>query len=431
MAQKLNRRSVIKSAAAGVAATALPMPYFNRAAYAADPIVIGLLATTTSVAGVADHLDHTQGATLAMEEINAAGGVGGRMIELLPVDFDILSPESCQAAVGRLVDAKVHAIASAFTIAPIPTQEATVKYGCPFLWGATQRALTEVVASDPVKYAHCFQVDPSEVHYGYTLPIFLKDMKDRGLWKPANNKVHIVQEQIAYCQAISKAAQESIKKQGEFEVAAVTDIQFPVQDWGPVLQEIKRVGAGMVMIDHWVAAEYAAFCKQYIADPSPNTLVYLQYGPSQPEFLDLAGPAADGFVWSSVLGVYADEMGNAFRDKYKKRFPGTMGLTYTGSAYDTLQILKRAWESVGDPGNFKAVSDHVRTNGYRGVCGYHDMNNKYQECVHFPENGYEIGTNDLEKGMAQLYVQVQGGEHKIIYPDAIKETALIKAPWWS
>ncbi len=29
----------------------------------------------------------------------------------------------------------------------------------------------------------------------------------------------------------------------------------------------------MVMIDHWVAAEYAAFCKQYIADPSPNTLV--------------------------------------------------------------------------------------------------------------------------------------------------------------
>ncbi len=76
----------------------------------------------------------------------------------------------------------------------------------------------------------------------------------------------------------------------------------PVQDWGPVLQEIKRAGAGMVMVDHWVAAEYAAFCKQYIADPSPNTLVYLQYGPSQPEFLDLAGPAADGFVWSSVLG---------------------------------------------------------------------------------------------------------------------------------
>ncbi|HMQ58254.1 MAG TPA: ABC transporter substrate-binding protein [Rhizobiaceae bacterium] len=429
MEHSINRRSVIKTAAAGVAASALPLPAFIRAAQAADPIVIGLLATTSSVAGVADHLDHTQGATLAMEEINAAGGVGGRMIELMPVDLDILSPESCVAAVGRLVDAKVHAISTAFTLAPIPTQEATAKYGCPLLWGPTQRAVTELTASDPQKFGHCFQVDPSEVHYGYTLPIFLKDMRDRGLWTPINNKIHIVQEQLAYNQTISKAAIEAIEKHGEFEIAAITDIQFPVQDWAPVIQEIKRVGAGMVMINHWVAAEYAAFCKQYIADPSPNTLVYLQYGPSQPEFLDLAGPAADGFVWSSVLGVYADEMGNEFRKKYQERFPGTMGLTYTGSAYDTLYLLKRAWEAVGDPNNFKEVSNHIRTNGYRGVCGYYDMNNKFQECVHYPDNGYEIGTNELEKGMAQLYVQVQDGAHKIIYPDAIKETDLIKASW--
>ena len=430
MAFQLNRRGVIKTIAAGAAASAFPMPFLNRRAYAADPSVVGLLATTTSVAGVADHLDHTQGATLAMEEINAAGGVGGREIQLLPVDLDILSPESCQAAVGRLVDAKVHAIASAFTIAPIPTQDATVKYKCPLLWGPTQRALTEGTAREPEKYSHCFQVDPSEVHYGYTLPIFLQDMVDKGLWKPSNMGVHIVQEQIAYTQTISKTAQEAIKK-SKFETVGVTDIQFPVQDWGPVLQEIKKIGAGMVMIDHWVAAEYAAFCKQFVADPLPNALVYLQYGPSQPEFLDLAGPAADGFVWSSVLGVYADEMGNAFRKKYMERFPGTMGLTYTGSAYDTMQILKRAWEATGDPSNFKAVCDHVRVNPYRGVCGFLDMNNKYQEGVHYPDNGYDICTSDIEKGMAQLYVQVQNGAHKIIYPDPIKEAALIKAPWWS
>lgn len=432
MGNHLNRRGVIKTAAAGAAASALPMPFVSRRhALAAEPIVVGLLATTSSVAGVADHLDHTQGSMLAVEEINAAGGVLGREVQLLPVDLDILSPESCQAAVGRLIDAKVHAMASAFTIAPIPTAEATVKYKAPFLWGVTQRAYTEVVASDNEKYSHCFQVDPSEVHYGYTLPIFLKDMRDRGLWKPTNNGVHIVQEQIAYNQAISKAAQESIKKQGEFEVVGITDIQFPVQDWGPVLQEIKKIGAGMVMIDHWVAAEYAAFCKQFLADPLPGSLVYLQYGPSQPEFLELAGPAAEGFVWSSVLGVYADEMGNAFRKKYMERFPGIMGLTYTGSSYDTMMILKRAWEAVGDPNKFAEVSKHIKTTPYRGVCGYYDMNNKYQECAHYPDNGYEVSATELEKGMAQLYVQVQNGEHKIIYPDAIKEDSLKPAPWWS
>jgi branched-chain amino acid transport system substrate-binding protein len=268
------------------------------------------------------------------------------------------------------------------------------------------------------------------VHYGYTLPIFLKDMKDRGLWKPANNGVHIVQEQIAYNQTISRALKEALPK-SEFELAGVTDIQFPVQDWGPVLQDIKKIGAGMVMINHWVAAEYAAFCKQFVADPLPGSLVYLQYGPSQPEFLELAGPAAEGFVWSTVLGVYADEQGKAFREKYAARFPGIIGLCYTGSAYDTIMILKAAWEAVGDPNNFKAVSDHVRSTPYRGVCGYYNMNNKFQECAHYPDNGYEVTATEIDKGMGQLYVQVQEGEHKIIYPDAIQETSLKPAPWWT
>ena len=238
----------------------------------------------------------------------------------------------------------------------------------------------------------------------------------RGLWKPTNMGIHLVQEQIAYNQTISKALQEAVPS-SKFEIVKVTDIQFPVQDWGPVIQEIKETGAGMVMINHWVAAEYAAFCKQFQADPLEGALVYLQYGPSQPEFLDLAGPAAEGFVWSTVLGVYADEKGRAFREKYQQRFPGTMGLVYTGNGYDTIYYLKAAWEAVGDPMKFKEVCDWIRTNPFRGVCGMMDLNNPWQEAAHFPDNGYPIEAATLDKGMGQLYVQVQDGEHKIIYPE--------------
>jgi len=185
-----------------------------------------------------------------------------------------------------------------------------------------------------------------------------------------------------------------------------------------------------VMIDHWVAAEYAAFVKQYGADPVKGTLVYLQYGPSQPEFLELSGPAAEGFVWSTVLGVYADDKGKEFRAKYKKRFPGIMGLCYTGNGYDVTYYLKAAWEAVGDPSNFKGVSDWVRKTPYRGVCGYMSMNNPLQECAHYPDTGDAIGAKELEQGMAQLFFQVQNNEHKIIYPDVLRESTLRKAPWW-
>ena len=431
MDRSLTRRRILKAIPGGIATSVLAAPYLSTKAQAAssDPILIGVPTAQTAQAGVADHGDYLNGTTLALEEINAAGGVLGRPVKSVVVDIDPLSPESGQMAINKLIDAKVYAISCAFSLTPVPAADASATYKAPFLWGATQRNLTDLVAKNRDKYSHLFQTDPSEVHYGWTFPMFLKTMKEQSTWKPRNNGVHIVQEQIAYNQTISKALQSVLPK-SEFELARITDIQYPVQDWGPVIQEIKKVGAGAVMIDHWVAAEYAAFVKQFQADPLQGTLVYLQYGPSQPEFLELAGPAAEGFVWSTVLGVYADAKGNEFRAKYKKRFPGIMGLCYTGNGYDVVHYLKAAWEGVGDPSKFTAVADWIRTNPFRGVCGYMSMNNAFQECAHFPDNGHDVTATDLEKGMAQLYFQVQGGEHKIIYPGPLAESSLRTAPWW-
>jgi len=432
MTTRITRRKVVGALAAGTGAAALPMPWVSKmSAWAAgDPIVLGVPTSQTAAAGVADDLDHLNGTTLAMEEINAAGGILGRPLKLFVTDVDKLSPESCQQAIAACVDAKVHAISNAFLFVPIPAMDTSANYKAPYLQGNTQRAATDAFKANKEKYSHIFQTDPSEVHYGYTYPLWLEAMEAQGVWKPKNRKVHIVQEQVAYCQTISKACQLALKK-SKFELAAVTDIQFPVQDWAPVIQKLKEVDAGAIMIDHWVAAEYATFCKQFVADPVKNSLVYMQYGPSQPEFLTLAGSAANGFCWSTVLGVYADDKGKAFRAKYKKRFPGIMGLVYTGNGYDIAYYLKAAWEAVGDPSKFKEVCDWIRTHPYRGVCGYMDMNNEYQEAAHFPDNGYDVTSKDLDKGMSQLYVQVQDVEHKIIYPYEIKESTLKPAPWWT
>ncbi|MGR8918393.1 MAG: ABC transporter substrate-binding protein [Gammaproteobacteria bacterium] len=429
MSQDPKRRTLIKGVAATAAAAALPKR--ARAAGGKGPIVIGLPTSQTAAHGVADDQDHLNGTILAMEEINAAGGILGRELRLEVVDTDKLSPEACAASVRALVDKKVHAISNAFLFVPIPAMDASVKWACPYLNGNTQRAATEAFRANPVKYSHIFQVDPSEVHYGYHFPIWLKAMKDQGVWEPANNGIHIVQEQVAYNQTISRACQEAIKRQDTFELAGITDIQYPVQNWGPVVEQIRKVGAGAVMIDHWVAAEFAAFCKQFRARPLKNSLVYLQYGPSQPEFLDLARGAAEGFCWSTVMGIYADEAGLAYREKYKKRFPGTMGVVYTGIGYDIVYYLKAAWEAVGDPSDFKAVCDWIRVNPYDGLCGHIDMNNEYQEAAHWPDNGYDVRAPSLDKGVSQLYYQVQQRQHRIIYPYELKEVTLKPAPWWS
>ena len=431
---KMSRRSALKTmgvAGAAAAASTLPAPWVRKVS-ASDKILLGVPSSLSTPYGVADDTDHLNGTILAQEEINAAGGILGRELELFVPDVDKLSPESARQTIAACIDKKVHAISNAFLFAPIPAMDESAKYKAPYLQGNTQRAATEAYKANPEKYSHVLQTDPSEVNYGWTYPQWLEAMEKEAGWKPKNRKIHIVAEQVGYNQTILKAAREAIPKYN-FELAEVTDIQYPVNDWGPVMRRLKEVDAGAIMIDHWVAAEYAAFCKQFRADPVRDSLVYLQYGPSQPEYLELGGRATEGFCWSTVLGVYGDQTGQDFRKKYLKRFPefeGNMGLVYTGNGYDIVKYLQLAWEATGNPEDFAANVSWIRNNPYRGVCGMMDMNNEYQEALHYPDNGFGNQADSHETGMGQLFVQVQDVEHKIIWPGPIAESTLRPAPWW-
>ena len=414
-----SRRAVV----AGIGAAALAAPFVRPArAQSKAPIRFAIIAAQSGPAGVADHTDYINGAMLATKEINAAGGVNGREIKIELHDIDLLTPEGTSLAHRKVADSKPHAIGSAFALSRIAAIEGLGSYKAPYLSGNTNEEMITEVKNKIDKYSHIFEVDPPEIYYGRMFPKFLDQLAGAGTWKPINNKVHIIREQSGYNMTIAREVLSHLKD-SKFELAKITDIQFPVQDWGPVMQEIKQSGAGTIMLDYWVGAEEAAFCQQFVADPVKGALVYLQYGPSQPEFLNIAGAAAEGFVWSTVLGVYADKQGEEFRKKYAAANPGVIGLCYNGSAYDTVNILKNAWTNV-DPDNFKAVADYVRSHVYRGVTGAIDMNNEFQAALHYP-----LQTTDLNKGMAQLFFQVQDGVHKIIQPDTLAESKFRVVPW--
>jgi branched-chain amino acid transport system substrate-binding protein len=412
------RRLVVKGIGAALAAP-LAAPFVAPALAANNaPIRLAVVA-----AQIADHTDYLAGATLAVEEINAAGGVRGRQIKIEHHDCDILSIEGVQAGFRAVADSKPDAIGCAFVVVARQTSlEALGDYKAPYLSGDTNMDLLIFAKKNRDKYWNYFEVDPPEVYYGRMFPKFLDSLAAGGVWKPTNNKVHIIREQNNYNMQIAKEVIETLPS-SKFQLAKISDIQYPMQDWGPVIQAIKQEGAGVVMLDYWVGAEEAAFCQQFIADPVKGALVYIQYGPSQPEFLNVAAGAAEGTVWSTVLGAYADAQGMEFRKKYQAKHPGVIGLCYTGSAYDTVNILKNAWTNV-DPSDFKGMADYIRTHPYRGVDGAVDLNNEYQAALHYP-----LQTQDLSKGMAQLYFQVQDGQHKIIAPDVLAESKFRAFPW--
>src|SRR6218665_3209187 len=108
------RRRVLAATVAGVAAAEFSPGLIGSAfAQSGKPILLGVPTCQTAAAGVAgdkdpwpgadrraDDNDHWQGTTLAMEEINAAGGILGRPLKLFKTDVDKLSPESCKQAIA-------------------------------------------------------------------------------------------------------------------------------------------------------------------------------------------------------------------------------------------------------------------------------------------------------------------------------------------
>jgi branched-chain amino acid transport system substrate-binding protein len=408
----------------GVAGAALAAGFSRRAA-AADDIVIGVPTAQSSPVGVGDQKDWLNGVTLAIDEINAAGGVAGRKLRAEVTDIDIMTPEGTVAAFQTLTGKKVHAIASSFVLIPQPAMDAAAASGVPYLHGNTSIASLDLVKSNPAKYKNIFQIDGAETWYGYGFVRYLDRLAASGGWKPKNNKIHIVQEQIAYTQTISKSVQKAIAESGgKWVLGPVTDIQFPVQDWSPVLRALHDSDAGVMFIDHWVAAELAAFCQQFTADPVKGALVYLQYGPSQPEFLKLAGGAAEGMIWGTVIGTHADPKAMDFRTRYTKRFGDNMGIVYTGSGYDTVKALAGVWATV-DPANFDAVGAAIRKLRYAGVCGTYTFDRPEQAPLVHPWQ-----TEDVKAGISHLLLQVQNGQHKIIAPDELAEVKIKPAPWF-
>jgi len=397
----------------------------SPAAWSADPIVIGIPAAQSGPVGVADHQDWTNGALMAIEELNADGGVLDRPIEAKIIDLDMLSPEGNVAGFQALIEGGSHAILSAFTIIPQPAMDTAAPSGIPYLHGNTSSVNDDLFKTDPEKYRNIFQLDVPEVWYGTGFVRFLQELKASGQWEPKNNKVHIVQGQISYTQLISQATQKEVAAtDGEWEVVEVTDIQFPVQDWAPVIRALQQSDASAIMIDHWVAAELAAFAQQFAVDPVEGSLVYLQYGPSQPEFLDLAAGAGEGMVWGTVYGVYADEKGAAFREKYRDKYPGTMGMVYTGGGYDAVMMMAQAWLETGDPDDYDAVGDVIRKMEYRGINGFYKFNPETNSGFSYPNM-----TDDPEAGQAHLFFQVQEDEHRIIAPSPFAEVPFSPAPW--
>lgn len=229
----VNRRNFTLGAASAAAVSSLALPRFAFAQ--SEPIRIGWLAALTGPSS-APAIGFNRGVIFAANEINAAGGVKGRKIEILTRDTQGDPTKAVNATQEMISSLKVHAVWG-------PTNSGESLAVTPIMARAKMPNIHPCVVDsliDPKKFPNAFRLAPSNTQWddavrGYCLNILKA------------KKVAVLGDTTGYGVAAARASAAGLKKDGA-EVVYQANIEATQPDMMPDMLRAKNAGAEAIVV---------------------------------------------------------------------------------------------------------------------------------------------------------------------------------------
>jgi branched-chain amino acid transport system substrate-binding protein len=372
-----------------------------------------------------DGQEMRNGVVMAIDELNANGGLLGNKIKYIEIDDGDSQAEDVTTAFNRAVNSEdPDVIFSGYHLASGPEFGIVANAGRLYYNVNTQQRWVDLYNKNPKKYWSSFQVDPADTWYGSGFALWLDNLVKEGKFKPKAKTAAILHGDDAYDSWIAQNFESKIKALGWKVTTKGTFTAGKVSDWGPLLSKVRANPPGILFTVDYNPADDAAMAKNWARDPLANTLFYQQYGPSVPEYLKLAKDAGNGIIWATVLGLLPDPVGNNFRKRYQDKFGKAPGWANAGGCYDEVMVWANACALAGDPKDYKKIAKVTETIVHRGVTG--GISFKSHAGLAYPGQ-----TKDPSLGQGHIIVQIQDGEHKVISPEPYTSGQYQPPPWMS
>lgn len=386
-----------------------------------QPLRVGALIPIGAAS--ADGAEVLHGSTLAIEELNATGGVGGRTVELVTADVDLFSWDSVERGLGRLFEHEVDAITTSYTSAEHSAViELAADYGKPFLHTATFAEQVEQTEADPTRFKAVLQTCASETFYGVGLVRLLTELEASGMWRPRTRGIVSIEAETSSTRVTNEHFHATATRAG-WSLEDLIRVPVSTTDWDAVVARVARAEPEVVMVTHFLDQEVAAFQRAFVASGLP-ALVYCVYGPSIPRFRTTLGDAADGVIWSTTTGTYNDVLGQRFRGQYAARFGRPPGWSQAGAAYDQVNLLAAAWSATANRGTDDVIR-YLRRWPHRGVNGVYYFGDRNHATLSYPDS-----TPDASMGQAHMIYQIQGDTHHALGPEPFGRVSRFRTPSW-
>ncbi|MCR4398036.1 MAG: ABC transporter substrate-binding protein [Firmicutes bacterium] len=298
-----------------------------------------------------------RGINLAVEEINAAGGINGKLIEVVPMD-DRADPKEA-ANVANLFASNPEILAvighnnSSCTLAGAPIYN---KAGLPHI--SPDSSSPKITDAGP----YTFRVRNSDAYTGaYNV---------QKMWEAGYRKIGILYENNDFGRGGLEVGTKTIKELGSEPAATEAFMLGETKDFSTAITNFKKAGVEAIYLvgDY---TEIALFCKQ-AHQMGYRPSVWGATGAFNPAIIKLAGEDAEGIVGSTVF--YPDDPRPEVKEYVKKfveRYKSE-GITqcdaFSPNGYDSLRIIAEAIKKNGE--SREGIKNYLTTlKDFPGVIG--------------------------------------------------------------
>jgi branched-chain amino acid transport system substrate-binding protein len=379
---------------------------------------IGVLAPLTG-GSAADGQEMVNGAKLAADEINAAGGVAGYRLEIVVGDTQDQTADAVTTAFERLAgDRDLHAMMTGYASGSNFEIELMAEQDMPYLISANSAQTRDIIAQDPARYPTVWSLVPSYDAYETDMVPVIDSLLASGKLTLPNRKVALISSDNPYSKTIMDGLAASFVAAG-WEVTSTDLLPFgPINDWRAFLSRVRADAPAVVINTDYQPGNAATFMTQFLEQPT-NSLVFIQYAPSVPEFLDLTKDKATGVVYNllgGTLDVPANPRAAEVIAKYAAAFGNAPG-AYGPALYEQVHLYAEALASVGDPSKRLEIGAAMGAADKQIASG----RLRFDPATHLAVQG-----ND---GVPIQFFQIWDGERVLFYPDAYATGGFRMPPW--
>ena len=336
-------------------------------AWAADPIKIGLVAALSGPSAQSGAAI-TEGLTIAIDEINAAGGVLGRQLQLVRRDDESSPPKGSTAARELIYNEKVAVIFGgldtpvSLAVVPIANREHVPYMG---VWAAGTP-----ITRNGANPNFAFRVSAVDIMVDEAM--LNRVQKQFGAKKPG-----LILINNPWGESNEKGLKE-VAKRLNVQIAGIEKFENADVDVVPQLTRLKNAGAdALIMVAN--AAPGAQMMKSR-ARMGWDVPVVSHWGISGGRFAELAGPSAGDVVFIQTYSFFGQQspVGEKVLGELKKKFnvagpEGVLSPVGVANAYDAMHLVALA---IGKAGNTKG--DAIRQAFY-GIDEYKGLIKTYRK----------------------------------------------------